>query len=229
MGARYLPLPYADAAVLSRPCARGTGVTGARFVRPAARTRRRAARGGADRPVWDARRPRLAEPARPAGSSQAAGLRWHVQVMGSGPVLLLVHGTGAATHSWRELAPLLAAALHGGGARPARARLHPLPPARRLVAARDGRRRWRRCWRALGVAPGLAVGHSAGAAILARMCLDGRIAPRALVSLNGALLPLRGLPGQMFSPHGQARSPRPRCVPRLFAWHAGPTARWSSG
>ena len=38
----------------------------------------------------------------------AAGLRWHVQVMGSGPVVLLLHGTGAATHSWRDLMPKLA-------------------------------------------------------------------------------------------------------------------------
>ncbi len=40
----------------------------------------------------------------------AAGIRWHVQQMGSGPALLLVHGTGASTHSWREvLAPILPA------------------------------------------------------------------------------------------------------------------------
>ena len=38
----------------------------------------------------------------------AGRLRWHVQVWGEGPVLLLLHGTGAATHSWRALAPLLA-------------------------------------------------------------------------------------------------------------------------
>ena len=38
----------------------------------------------------------------------AGGLRWHVQVLGTGPTLLLVHGTGAATHSWRDLAPRLA-------------------------------------------------------------------------------------------------------------------------
>ncbi|MFX4944941.1 alpha/beta fold hydrolase, partial [Acinetobacter baumannii] len=38
----------------------------------------------------------------------AAGYRWHVQVMGEGPVALLAHGTGAATHSWRKLMPILA-------------------------------------------------------------------------------------------------------------------------
>ncbi|MFZ4410973.1 MAG: alpha/beta fold hydrolase, partial [Paracraurococcus sp.] len=48
-------------------------------------------------------------PNRPTSRLVAAGgLRWHVQVAGTGPVLLLVHGTGAATHSWRDLLPLLA-------------------------------------------------------------------------------------------------------------------------
>ena len=39
---------------------------------------------------------------------EAGGLKWHVQIMGAGPPLLLVHGTGASTHSWRDLMPLLA-------------------------------------------------------------------------------------------------------------------------
>lgn len=39
---------------------------------------------------------------------RAAGLRWHLQRMGSGPVILLLHGTGASTHSWGALLPLLA-------------------------------------------------------------------------------------------------------------------------
>ena len=39
---------------------------------------------------------------------EAGGLRWHVQQMGRGPVALLIHGTGASTHSWRGLLPLLA-------------------------------------------------------------------------------------------------------------------------
>ena len=37
----------------------------------------------------------------------AGGITWHVQITGQGPVLLLVHGTGAATHSWRDLLPPL--------------------------------------------------------------------------------------------------------------------------
>lgn len=149
---------------------------------------------------------------------EAAGLRWHVQVMGQGPVVLLVHGTGAATHSWRGLAPLLAERFtvvapdlpgHGFTQMPAR-HLLSLPG---MTAALDG------LLRVLGTAPAIAVGHSAGAAILARMCLERTIAPRALVSLNGALLPLRGLPGQIFSPMAKLVA-RTDLVPRLFARHA---------
>ncbi len=33
---------------------------------------------------------------------------WHVQVMGEGPEILLIHGAGGATHSWRDVAPILA-------------------------------------------------------------------------------------------------------------------------
>ena len=43
-----------------------------------------------------------------AVSCSPAGLRWHVQMMGTGPQVLLLHGAGAATHSWRDVAPLLA-------------------------------------------------------------------------------------------------------------------------
>jgi magnesium chelatase accessory protein len=72
----------------------------------------------------------------------------------------------------------------------------------------------------LGLQPDLAVGHSAGAAVLCRMCLDDKIAPKLLVSLNGALLPFRGLPGQVFSPMARLAAST-SILPRLFAWHAG--------
>ena len=57
------------------------------------------------------------QPEPPAAFVLAGGLRWHVQVMGQEggvdpaqrrPVILLLHGMGASTHSWRDLAPLLA-------------------------------------------------------------------------------------------------------------------------
>ncbi len=130
---------------------------------------------------------------------QAAGLNWHVQQMGQGPVMLLVHGTGASTHSWGELAPLfsrrftvVALDLPGHG-------FTDLPGAEGLslpgMAGAIGS-----LLRVLRLNPEIVVGHSAGAAILARMSLDGRIAPATLISLNGAFLPLRGLPVHLLSP-----------------------------
>ncbi|MBK1716643.1 alpha/beta fold hydrolase BchO [Thiocystis violacea] len=129
----------------------------------------------------------------------AGGLRWHVQRMGQGPVLLLLHGTGAATHSWRDFAPRLAERFtliapdlpgHGFTSAPPQDRMS-LPGMAASVGA---------LVETLGVQPELVLGHSAGAAILIRACLEGRIAPRGLISLNGALLPWRGLPGRIFSP-----------------------------
>ncbi len=150
---------------------------------------------------------------------RAAGMVWHVQAMGAGPVALLAHGTGAATHSWRDLAPLLAARFtviapdlpgHGFSPAPPRARLTPTFMARALAEL---------C-AALAVSPAIAVGHSAGAAILARGCLDGLLDPRALVSLNGALLPLYGLPGRIFSPLAKVIAGLPGLA-ALFTRHTG--------
>lgn len=148
---------------------------------------------------------------------EAGGLRWHVQVLGRGPVALLLHGTGAATHSWRGLAPLLAGSFtvvapdlpgHGFTAMPATAGLS-LPGMARGLRDLLG---------VLGMSPDLAIGHSAGAAILLRMGIDGTIAPRRIVSLNGALLPLGGMAGHLFSPLARLVATT-SLVPRLFAWH----------
>jgi magnesium chelatase accessory protein len=147
----------------------------------------------------------------------AGGLTWHVQRMGRGPVMVLVHGTGASTHSWRGLAPLLARRFsivapdlpgHGftGNPGPSGLSLPGMAAALTSLLAR------------LGVAPEIVVGHSAGAAIAARMCLDGRIAPRAMVSLNGAFLPLRGPAVALFSPMAKllaAIGPVPTLVARM--------------
>ena len=149
---------------------------------------------------------------------RSGAVRWHVQVMGSGPPLLLIHGTGAATHSWRDLAPILARSFtvvapdlpgHGFTEVPTGHRLS-LPGMARDLAALLG---------TLGIAPRLAAGHSAGAPILARMALDGQIAPAGLVSLNGAFLPLGGSAGQIFAPLARLLVGMPG-LPALFAWRA---------
>ena len=38
--------------------------------------------------------------------------RWHVQESGTGPLILLIHGAGGATHSWRDILPDLARNFH---------------------------------------------------------------------------------------------------------------------
>lgn len=133
---------------------------------------------------------------------EAGGLRWHVQRRGEGPVVLLVHGTGASTHSFRDLWPILARDHqvivpdlpgHGFTARPADDRGLSLPGMADALSV---------LLQALGVrgSVAIAVGHSAGAAILCRLCLDGVLQPQRLVSLNGALLPLSGFKHPAFTP-----------------------------
>lgn len=156
-------------------------------------------------------------------------LRWHVQLMGPphAPVLLLLHGTGAATHSWRALAPLLATEFRvvapdlpghgfttgrpvGGLAMPAMAR-----------ATGD-------LMRALALDPAAIVGHSAGAAIAIRMALDGHAAPRAIIGLDAALLPFPGLAAVLFPSLARLLFVNP-LAPHLFARMAripGETARF---
>jgi magnesium chelatase accessory protein len=152
----------------------------------------------------------------------AAGLRWHVQVMGEGPVLLLLHGTAAATHSWRDLLPLLARHFtvvapdlpgHGFSESVQAARLSLPGMAASVAALLD----------VLGLRPALAAGHSAGAAILLRMALDGRIAPGAILSLNGALQPLGDRHAAFFTRAARLLVGLP-FVPSLFAWRAADRA-----
>ncbi|WP_010162287.1 alpha/beta fold hydrolase BchO [Sphingomonas sp. PAMC 26617] len=128
---------------------------------------------------------------------ESGRIRWHVQQMGAGPVVLLLHGTGAATHSWRGLLPLLAERftvvapdLPGHGfttGRPVGGLA--MPAMARAVGDLLG---------TLGVAPDFVVGHSAGAAIGVRMVLDGLVRPRGVIGLNPALTPFPGLAAQLF-------------------------------
>ncbi|NOT69940.1 MAG: alpha/beta fold hydrolase [Hyphomicrobium sp.] len=149
----------------------------------------------------------------------ASGFRWHVQVTGSGPVLLLVHGTGASAHSWRQLMPLLSARFtvvvpdlpgHGFTEKP-RDDVLTLPGMAGALAD---------LMQSLDLDPAIVVGHSAGAAVLIRATLDGGISPRMIISLNGALLPFQGFAGQVFKPLAKLLVLQPFVAP-LFAWRAG--------
>lgn len=128
---------------------------------------------------------------------EAGGMRWHVQEMGEGPVLLLVHGAGSSTHSFGAMMPQLAQHF--------RVVAIDLPGH----AFSDTPRGYRPT---LGQVSGLlaklievleldvryAVGHSAGSAILSHMILNGTLKPDALVSINGAFQPFDGVAGQLF-------------------------------
>jgi magnesium chelatase accessory protein len=155
----------------------------------------------------------------------AAGLHWHVQrhvATAAGaeepPRLLLLHGTGASTHSWRGLLPLLGQRFswlavdlpgHGFTSKPESRQLS-LPGMAAAVSELLGTLDWR---------PTLAVGHSAGAAILVRMALDGRLPAQAIGAINGAFLPFGGVAAPIFSPLARLLYAAD-WVPRLFARRA---------
>lgn len=120
---------------------------------------------------------------------------WHVQEMGAGPLLLLLHGAGGATHSWRHLMPLLARHwrviaidLPGQGFTRlgARGRCGVDPMAEDISAL---------C-RQEGWAPFAIIGHSAGAALALR--LAERLPLRAVIGINAALGAFDGVAGWLF-------------------------------
>jgi magnesium chelatase accessory protein len=155
----------------------------------------------------------------------ASDLRWHVQVLGDSTppraVALLLHGVGGASHSWRAVAPLLAERftvlvpdLPGHGFTdqgPYAART--LPGMAAALGALCA---------ALDAPPALLVGHSAGAAVAARMALDGRAAPAAIVAFNGAFLPFRGVAGALFPSMARLLALNPLTPPLMAGAARGP-------
>ncbi len=149
---------------------------------------------------------------------RAGALRWHVQVMGQGPTVLLLHGAGAATHSWRDLAPLLAQHFtvvapdlpgHGFTQTPQPQGLSLNGMAGAIPALLD----------VLDLRPVLAVGHSAGAAIAIRLRLDGQVGEGGVVSINGALKPFPGAAGHIFPAMAKLLFVNPLAI-QMFAWRA---------
>lgn len=148
--------------------------------------------------------------------------RWHVQRMGSGPPLLLLHGTGASVHSWRGPMPLLArdySVIAPDLPRHAFTTGHDayamsLPTMAAEVAA---------LLKALDVAPAAIVGHSAGSALALQLALaHGYGGP--IVGLSAALRPFPGPLAQIYPAIAKALFVNP-LVPRLFSG----TIDWAGG
>lgn len=139
--------------------------------------------------------------------------RWHVQRMGSGPPLLLLHGTGASVHSWRGLMPLLAQS---------HAVIAPDLPRHAFTTGHDAyamslpamAREVARLLEALAVEPAAIIGHSAGAAVALQLALDhGYAGP--IVGLSSALRPFPGAMAQIFPAIAKTLFVNP-LVPRIF-------------
>jgi magnesium chelatase accessory protein len=150
---------------------------------------------------------------------EAGGVRWHVQQAGQqGPKVLLIHGTGASGHTWRDLLwPLAQHAQvwvvdlpgHGFSSLAAGQGMSMSGMAVSLNALMQK----------LGVAVDIFIGHSAGAAIAARMVVDHSLRPQALIGINPAWLPLPGLAGLLFPPTAKLLS-LTSYVPQWFAKQA---------
>jgi magnesium chelatase accessory protein len=138
--------------------------------------------------------------------------------MGDGPTVLLLHGAGGATHSWRHLMPLLAARhrciavdLPGHGFTPragGRSGLEAMCADLTALLA------------TLDVAPAAMVGHSAGAAIALRMAQT--TTPVPVAGLNGAFATFDGVAGFLFPLIARALAFSPLTVP-VFAATATPS------
>ncbi|MGS4945629.1 alpha/beta fold hydrolase BchO [Meridianimarinicoccus sp. RP-17] len=151
---------------------------------------------------------------------------WHVQETGTGPTLLLLHGAGGSTHSFRDLIPLLAGDFHvvaidlpGQGFTRMGTKLRcGLRPMAEDIAT---------LIRAEGWAPAAIVGHSAGGALalrLAQILPNGDSPAPKIIGLNAALAPFDGLAGWLFPVLAKTLVLNP-LVPRLFSLTSGNPAR----
>lgn len=143
------------------------------------------------------------------------GVNWHVQHYGRGPLVLLLHGTGASSHSWADVGTALASDLsviaidlpgHGFSSTPP-SRLMTLPGMAAAVAALLG---------SLRLKPAIIAGHSAGAAIMIEMILSGRASPLGALSINGAFAPFGGAGAFLFPVMAKMLALNP-LIPALFA------------
>lgn len=132
---------------------------------------------------------------------------WHVQIVGEGPDVLLLHGAGASTHSFRDLVPclpgyrLILVDLPGQGFSRAGGMLRlGLDMMADDLATLCADQKWR---------PVAIIGHSAGAAIALRMVEVLPRPPHAVIGINAALGPFDGFAGWLFPKLARAMSASP--------------------
>ncbi len=146
---------------------------------------------------------------------------WHVQIFGDGPDLLLLHGAGASSHSFHQLAAYLPGYRliipdlpgHGLSRAGGMLRLGLDAMADDLTALCEDQGWW----------PRAIIGHSAGAAIALRLAEIMPRSPGALVGINAALGPFDGFAGWLFPKLAKAMSTSPfvaAIVTRLSSQHA---------
>lgn len=145
---------------------------------------------------------------------------WHVQEMGEGPLVLLLHGAGGATHSWRHLMPLLtgyravAIDLPGQGfTRMGSRRRCSLDGMAEDIASLCAQEGWQ---------PHAVIGHSAGGALALRLA---EVMPvTRVVGINAALGTFDGAAGWLFPLMAKLLAATPM-VPQLFSRLSGTPER----
>lgn len=167
-----------------------------------------------DRPDWNSLKPTWPNTAH-SSFVQSDHLLWHCQRAGPKGVkpILLLHGTGASTHSFRDVFShladthdVLALDLPGHGfTQTAPSAKLSLPGMAKAIAA---------LLNEIGFDPSLTVGHSAGAAVLLQMTHMNLIAPQIIIGLNAALKPIEG--NAFLAPLAKMLFINP-LTPRLFA------------
>jgi magnesium chelatase accessory protein len=116
-------------------------------------------------------------------------LDWHVQLTGTGPVVLLLHGTGSSTHSWSDLIPLLET--H------AQVLVPDLPGHAFTLGAKLEDLKLDEIARSLQLlitqleieSPSIVVGHSAGAPLALRFAVAALKQPKLVIALNPSFIP----------------------------------------
>lgn len=141
------------------------------------------------------------------------GHTWHVQRAGRGPRVVLIHGAGGATQSWRGLFPILqksneviAVDLPGQGfTRMGRRTRCGLVPMAEDLDAMLTEQEWQ---------PEVIIGHSAGAAIALQMAMAR---PVPVVGINAALGHFKGVAGWLFPAMAKILALNPLTAPMITA------------